>query len=152
MKKIFLTLCWVLGTFAYAMAQTHDTIGTLVPKVIIITHAGVTYTDSIPNALAGKNYTLAYAGNNGNGLDFYTSSVDGMPVAKADKNFRSNMPVKKENMPGNLNKLKEMLEQNKKQPQENKNGTQFHFKINYPGKTLITTDSLSLYKPFIAKH
>ena len=146
MKKIFLSACFVSSAFAYINAQTNDVIGTSNTKTIF-SNATVQYTDSMPNALAGKNYTFNYLGNNGNGLGFYQSSVDNMVVAKADSGFHSNMPVlKKETNPNKLDSLIELLKKKKEQSQQSNKPLSYNFNLNNLHTPPIKTDTLLLYK------
>ena len=48
--------------------------------------------DSMPNAIDSKNYRLEFKGNNGNGFDEYTASLDHMSVMVPDKTNRISMP------------------------------------------------------------
>jgi hypothetical protein len=74
--------------------------------------------NGMPNAIAIRPLPLVYLGNNGKGLDMYSSPVDNMGIVMPDSTFSSNMPFEK---PGNAsvmivpgNRLNELLEAQKK--------------------------------------
>jgi hypothetical protein len=48
--------------------------------------------NGMPNAITTKPLPLLYLGNNGRGLDMYSSPVDNMGILMPDSTFNSNLP------------------------------------------------------------